>query len=86
MKDPLEAKLGAIPELQVLSEAPIPLAKINLTPSSYNGLVNIYHLLFPHANLETAQRYFGEKESIVNSSVFKAGLHCFGVRSTTEGT
>jgi maltodextrin utilization protein YvdJ len=55
---------------------------LNLTPDSYNALVNITSVLMPEKTKQEITRQFNEKQSIVNSSLYKRSLPTVGVRET----
>ena len=60
----------------------LPSVNLNLTPDSYNALVNIYSILSPEATKAEVISQFKEKKSLLQSSSFSQKILTSGVRET----
>ena len=72
------------PEVVVttLNGESLPSLRLNLTPDSYNGLVNMYSVLSPEYTKAEVVTQFKEKQSILRESSFKRTMPTLGVRET----
>lgn len=77
-----EAGHEVLPEVEVtsLDGQALPPLTINLTPDSYNALVNIASVLAPEKTKAEVTSQFREKQSLLRSSTFHRVLPTLGVR------
>ena len=76
--------MAQLPEVEVttLSGLPLPPLNLNLTPDSYNSLVNIATVLLPESTAAMVTKQFKEKQSLLKASSYKRVLSTLGVRET----
>lgn len=53
---------------------------LNLTPDSYNSLVNITYVLLPESTKEEIIRQIKEKQKVIRESTFKKFLPVMGLK------
>ena len=64
----MPSEIDEQPEVVVESECELPSLNLNLTPDSYNALVNIYSILRPESTKAEVISQFKEKETLVAAS------------------